>query len=129
MFDVIPARLDGIQLGRVCRKIFKLEPAGMFVLKILRRRIMSGKIVPDDDHLVAIVMMYLCQEVDEVLETRRALEHRKTKLQQMMARRSGDVADARMIVSSRSFKKNGRFPDGSPGANTIRNERESAFIP
>ena len=129
MLDVIPTWLGRIQLRRMSREMLEVEPIRVLVLEIRFRTVMSGKIVPDDDHLVIIVMMNLCQKIDKVLETRRALEHRKAKLEQMATRRPGNVTDACMIVSSRSFKKNGRFPDGSPGANAIRNERKPAFIP
>lgn len=129
MLDVIPTRLDRIQLRRMRRKVFKIKPARMFVVEKCRRRIMSGKIVPNEDHLRTVIMMHLRQEKDEVLETRRSLENTETKFEKVAARRPGDVTDSRVIVPTGGFEKKGRLTDGRPSVNAVRNERETAFVP
>ncbi len=129
MLDVIPTRLDRIQLRRMRRKVFKIKPARMFVVEKCRRRIMSGKIVPNEDHLRTVIMMNLRQEKDEVLETRRSLENTETKFEKVAARRPGDVTDSRVIVPTGGFEKKGRLTDGRPSVNAVRNERETAFVP
>ena len=129
IFHPMPARFDRIQLRRVRRKPLKLKPVRVFQLEIGRRRMMSRKVVPQDQHLAAYVMMEFREIKNEVLRVRRSQENCETKFQEMAAWSSRDAAKARMIMSARRFAKDGSFPDGSPGAIAIRDKRIAAFIP
>jgi len=124
----MPTRFHRVQVRRVGREIFELEPIGIRILEMCCRHVVSREVIPQHNHLITIKMMMLGEVKNKVLEPRCTLEDREAKFEEMTMWRSRDEADACVIVSASSFKENGCLADRRPGVGAIRNERESAFV-
>ncbi len=129
IFHLVPTLLHRIQLRRVRRKVFKIKPIGMLILEISLGGMMRRKMIPQEHDLAAVITMEIGEHENKVFKARRTLEDRETKIEKMTLRCASDETNARVVMPTGSFKKNGRYANRRPSAAAVWPERKAAFVP
>jgi len=136
VFDLIPALLDDVQLRRVGRQSFEVEPRWMFALIPGVKPFVTLQVVPDDNDFAPKMfndraMKMFVQFVEHIRHLgglRAAGKCCRKEFHRVTDRRKRNESDGREMVPFFRLDDDVGYADGRPTSQEKRHQREAGFI-